>query len=292
MTTADRRTTAQTERDRQREEWALCSAAWRRHRRAFADPGRAITEGMLRLAAPRPGEHALDLASGVGNPALALAARVAPGGHVLGLDLSPEMVAEATAVAAEEDVTNVAFRTIPDEGTLGVPDGGHDLATCRAGLQYMPDRPAAVRAVHAALRPGGRFVVMTLGAAERCVPFRLTNGIVARHVPLPAVEPESGPGPVSLSSPDELTGLLADAGFTGIRTEVFEAPIFEAPDPASAWDLFTETAGPFLKLFAALPPETRKAMDEDAVRVFAEAFPEGPVRPTGEILLARGTRPA
>ncbi|RFU41078.1 methyltransferase domain-containing protein [Actinomadura logoneensis] len=292
MTTADRRTAAETERDRQREEWALCSAAWRRHRRAFTDPGRAITEGMLRLAAPRPGERALDLACGVGNPALALAERVSPGGYVLGLDLSPEMVAEATAVAAEEGVPNAGFRTVLDEGALGVPDGAFDLATCRAGLQYMPDRPAAVRAVRDALRPGGRFVAMTLGAAERCMPFRLTNGIVARHVPLPPVAPEAGPGPVSLSSLDELTGLFADAGFTGLRTEVFEAPIFEAPDPAAAWELFTETAGPFLKLFAALPPGTREAMREDAVRVFGEAFPDGPVRPTGEVLLVCGTKPA
>ncbi|MDL4776703.1 methyltransferase domain-containing protein [Actinomadura xylanilytica] len=284
------RMTMEAARERQRVEWALCASAWRRHRTSFTEPGREITERMLRLAAPRAGQRVLDLACGVGNPAFDLARLVGPEGRVLGLDLSGPMVAEARTLAAELGAANVEFRTIPGEHELGVPAGGFDVATCRAGLQYMPDRRGAVHAVLAALRPGGRFVAMTLGSAERCMPFQLTNGIVSRHVPLPTGG-DDGDGPVALSSPADLAGLLTGAGFTGVRTEVFEAPIFEAPDPAAAWALFTETAGPFIQLLSSLPDETRRAIDEDAERTFAKAFPDGPVRPTGEILLVSGDKP-
>lgn len=192
--------TMEAARERQRVEWALCASAWRRHRTSFTEPGREITERMLRLAAPRAGQRVLDLACGVGNPAFDLARLVGPEGRVLGLDLSGPMVAEARTLAAELGAANVEFRTIPGEHELGVPAGGFDVATCRAGLQYMPDRRGAVRAVLAALRPGGRFVAMTLGSAERCMPFQLTNGIVSRHVPLPTGG-DDGDGPVALSSP-------------------------------------------------------------------------------------------
>jgi hypothetical protein len=85
-------------------------------------------------------------------------------------------------------------------------------------------------------------------------------------------------------------GILAEAGFNEVCTDVLTAPIFEADDAAAAWRLFTETAGPFMALFGSLDDDTRKAMDEDAVQTFAAAFPDGPVRPTGEVLIAAGVK--
>lgn len=282
---------SQAVRVQQITEWTLCAGAWREYRANFVEPSRPITDAMLRLADPRPGERVLDLACGVGNPAFDIATRVGDAGHVVGLDLVEAMVDGARAVAAELGVRNVEFRTIPDETTLGVPDGSFDAATCRAGLQYMPDRAGAMDAVWRALRPGGRFVAMTLGAAERCMPFQLTNGIVSRHVPLPQKAPDDDSGPVGLSSLKELTHLFTEAGFVDLQTEVFEAPIFEAADPASAWEFFARTAGPFIPLLTSLPEETRRAIHDDAVRTFAAAFPDGPVRPTGEVLVVCGRRP-
>ncbi|WP_320066134.1 methyltransferase domain-containing protein [Micromonospora sp. RTGN7] len=282
---------SQAVRDQQRTEWTLCAGAWREYRANFVEPSRPITEAMLRLADPRPGDRVLDLACGVGNPAFDIARRVGGDGHVLGLDLVEAMVDGARAVAVELGLGNVEFRTVPDETTLGVPPGSFDAATCRAGLQYMPDRAGAMAAVLDALRPGGRFVAMTLGAAERCMPFRLTNAIVSRHVPLPEKGPEDDSGPVGLSSLKELAHLFTEAGFVDLRTEVFEAPIFEAADPAAAWEFFARTAGPFIPLLTSLPERTRQAIHDDAVRTFGAAFPDGPVRPTGEVLVVCGRRP-
>ncbi|HEX2313136.1 MAG TPA: methyltransferase domain-containing protein [Thermomonospora sp.] len=283
---------AEAVRERQRAEWALSAPGWSRYRANFTEPGRSINTALLELAGIRRGHRVLDLACGVGNPAFEIARRVGPEGGVLGLDLSPEMVAEAAAQAARDGIANVEFRAITTEADLGVPPASFDAATCRAGLQYMPDRIAALRAVYEALRPGARFAAMTIGAPDRCVPFRLSNAILARHLPMPDTTPSrNAPGPVGLPSVHELAALLEKAGFTDIRTSVFEAPIFEAPDPASAWTLFVRTAGPFITLYESLEEERRRRLDEDAVRTFAAEFPDGPVRPTGEILVAAGGRP-
>jgi SAM-dependent methyltransferase len=279
----------ETLRDQQRAEWTLCAPGWRHYRDNFTRPSRPINEMMLRRAQLRPGYRALDLACGVGNPSFDIAERVGPDGYVLGLDLVEAMVESARFWAEKLGMTNVEFQAIPNESELGVADDSFDVATCRAGLQYMPERLPAVRAVHRALKPGGRFVAMTLGCAERCMPLQLSGQVIAQHVPMPPPDAQA-PGPVSLSSMDELVGLLKDAGFVDITTDTFESPIFEAQDPASAWTLFTETAGPLMPLLAAMTDQQRRAMHEDAVRVFGEAFPDGPVSPTGEVLVATGTK--
>ncbi|HTJ36954.1 MAG TPA: methyltransferase domain-containing protein [Dactylosporangium sp.] len=278
-------------RDQQREEWTLCAGGWRDYRANFALPSAPITDRMLDLLKLARGEHVLDLACGNGNPTFAAAEAVGPAGRVLGLDLTAAMVDEGAAWAERHGVSNVEFRVIPDETRLGVAPGSFDAATCRAGLQYMPDRDGAARAVFEALRPGGRFVAMTLGAPDRCMPFMLTNGIVSRHVQLPKLGTDT-PGPVGLSTVEQLEAVLRDAGFVDLVSDRFVAPIFEAPDPAAAWRLFVDTAGPFMKLFASLSDEQRRAMDDDAHRTFAAAFPDGPVRPTGEALVVCGVKPS
>lgn len=268
----------------------MCAAGWREYRDNFVEPSRPITERMMALAQVRQGQRVLDLACGFGNPTFDLAERVGLDGYVLGVDLVEAMVRTGRDWADRHGVTNVEFKVVPSELELDVPPGSFDIATCRAGMQYMPNRVAAARAVYDALRPGGRFVTMTLGAPELCMPFTLTNGIVARHVKLPELGTDR-PGPVGLSTVEELESILVEAGFADVRTDVLISPIFQADDPASAWRLFTETAGPFMALFASLDDTQRKAMHEDAVQTFAAAFPEGPVRPTGEALIACGMKP-
>jgi SAM-dependent methyltransferase len=201
------------------------------------------------------------------------------------------MIDAARAWAVRRHVSNVEFRVIPDERRLGVPPGSFDAATCRAGIQYMPEREAAARAVRDALRPGGRFVVMTLGAPALCQPFTLTNDVVARHAELPWRDPDD-PGPVGLSTVEQLAEILVAAGFVDVKTETLISPIFEADSPAEAWRLFTETAGPFMELLASLDRQRRRALDRDAVAAFAAAFPGGRVRPTGQALIACGVKPA
>jgi ubiquinone/menaquinone biosynthesis C-methylase UbiE len=89
----------------------------------------------------RPGQRVLDIASGVGEPALAIAGQVGPAGSVLGTDLAAAMLAFARENAAARGLSNVEFRCMDGE-VLDVPPGSFDVVTMRWGLMFMPDRVA------------------------------------------------------------------------------------------------------------------------------------------------------
>ncbi|MCP2167711.1 Ubiquinone/menaquinone biosynthesis C-methylase UbiE [Goodfellowiella coeruleoviolacea] len=281
---------ADTARQRQRQEWALSAPGWLEFRDNLSARSGTMTARILAEAAPRPGDRVLDLACGIGNPTDALAAAVGPTGTVLGLDLSPEMIAGARQWAERAGAANVEFRVIPDERELGLPPEEFDVAVCRVGLQYMPEPDAALRAVHEALVPGGRMVATTLGDPGLCMALRISSQVIARHVP-PPDGPPSGPGPVALSDANRLRELFAGAGFTDVVVRPFETALIEIGDAVACWHMFERTMGPLIALLATMPADRARALRADGVAALRAEFGAGPVVLTGQALLTSGTKP-
>ena len=110
------------------------------------------------LASIEPGETVLDLGSGAGFDAFLAAARVGPTGRVIGVDLTPEMVAQAQQNAAAGDTTNVEFR-LGDIEALPIDDASIDLVISNCVLNLVPDKPKAFREIVRVLEPGGRVAI-------------------------------------------------------------------------------------------------------------------------------------
>jgi SAM-dependent methyltransferase len=276
-------------RERQRADWNRAASGWRqRAERPTGDT--TLTDRLIAMAGIRTGQRVLDLACGVGDPALAIAARIGPSGSVLGLDLSQAMLDGARALAEQRGIGNAAFRRIDSELELDVPDRSFDAATCRFGLMFMPDPARALAAVRRALKPGGRVAVCTWGPPERVPYFSLLTEIVRRHAVLPPADP-AAPAPMRLSTPEVLTGVLRDAGFAPIETDTLETFGQVADTPAAYWDARTEPSGQLAATLATLPEVTRRAIRDDAIRTLTEMFPHGPVRLGGEVLVAAGVNP-
>jgi len=100
-----------------------------------------------------PGMRLLDVGCGPGSITVDLAARVAPG-HVTALDTSREVLAKAGALAREQGVDNVEFRT-GDVYDLGVPDDRFDVVHAHQLLHHLPDPVTALREMRRVCRPGG-----------------------------------------------------------------------------------------------------------------------------------------
>ncbi|MBW3581325.1 MAG: arsenite methyltransferase [Actinobacteria bacterium] len=105
-----------------------------------------------------PGETVLDLGSGAGADVLIAARRVAPGGRVIGLDMTVEMLELARRHATEAGVTNVEFL----EGYLEdipLPDASVDVVISNCVINLAADKHIVLREAARVLRPGGRLAV-------------------------------------------------------------------------------------------------------------------------------------
>jgi len=223
--------------------------------RRFAE----VVDGVIRRAALRPGEHALDLGTGTGSVAVKAAPLVVPGGHVTAVDISPEMLGLARQRAAGMALGNIAFLEGRAE-KIPADSGRFDAVLASLSLMYAIDRVAAAREIARVLRPGGRLVAAVWSGPDQAdiVRFQQIAGSFAPEPPVPGV------GPGALAAPAEF---VAELDRAGIRASVqSETTRFVFDDFASAWETLASVTT------ARLPIERQ---DEAKAAVRAAMWPMG-----------------
>jgi ubiquinone/menaquinone biosynthesis C-methylase UbiE len=121
------------------------------------------------------GEAFLDLGSGAGIDALIAARQVGPTGRVIGVDMTPVMLAKARENAAGHD--NVEFREGRLEA-LPVDDASVDAVTSNCVINLVPDKAVVFREIARVLKPGGRMVISDV-ILDGALPEAVSNDVLA-----------------------------------------------------------------------------------------------------------------
>jgi SAM-dependent methyltransferase len=245
--------------------------------------GRAVTEALVEYSQPHPGMQVLDLASGTGEPAISIAQKVAPTGHVSALDLSADLLDIARKRAAQRQLSNVTLHQ-GDAHTLPFPDNHFDLATCRFGVMFFADVASALRELHRVLRPGARACFAAWGPFEQPY-WRSTMGIVLKHVGGPALSPGEQ-DPFRFAEPALLCKALSDAGFHATEASLRTLAWTWLGTAEEVWDYAQSVSTPFRQLLERVPESKWPVINAEVYAAVREYARDDRIEFGAEIVLA------
>ncbi len=177
-----------------------------------------IGEALIERAALAEGERVVDLGCGGGATTRAIAARIAPGGEAIGLDIAPMLVAEARK--RSEGIANIAFEC-GDAASATLEGAPYDRMISRFGSMFFAEPHKAFANLHSMLKPGARLDLAVWGPPRDNAWMMEMMGVVRSHVDIPPAEPRA-PGPFAFEDLGYLGEVLDAGGFGSVDVEAYD----------------------------------------------------------------------
>lgn len=193
--------------------WETMAPRWKQWWGRFGPASQPVSDYLLKAAQIGPGARVLDLATGMGEPAVTFAQAVGPTGYVLGIDQAIHMLHFAREQTlgrpqlhfAAQDVEQL---TLPHESPF-------DALVSRWGLMFCHDLVGTLKRVKPLLKPGGKFVAAVWSTPEQVPMLALAAQVMKATLGIDLKRP--GPGPHDLADPALLGAAFSQAGYQHIQ---------------------------------------------------------------------------
>lgn len=222
---------------------------------------------VIRAASVRPGERVLDVACGTGITTIT-AHRA--GAKVIGLDLTPELLARAKEEAALADIIEGIEWKQGDAEDIPFPDNSFDIVFSSLGQMFTPRPTVAAQELIRVTKVGGR-IAFTTWPPEHAIGRMFAT--IAKYVPPP---PSGPPSPMQWGIPEVVRERLGN----GVKDLRFERGVVNVPllSPNHFWPLFSTKYGPMIRAIKALESTKVDALRNDVIQAIAPYFYENVLR--------------
>lgn len=196
--------------EQMRDLWHDSAGGWVAHRDLFEAELAGFAEALLAAASPGPGDRVLDVGCGTGG---VLQRAVEQGAVGVGVDISPGMIAAATALVPE------ARFLVADAQTEDlVPLGPFHIVVSRFGVMFFDDPVAAFANIRRATDPDGRLAFVCWRGIEENPMFTLGTSVLLEALGSDpaALPPPGAPGPAAFADPSLVREVLGDSGWTDV----------------------------------------------------------------------------
>lgn len=180
-----------------------------------------VADAAFARAAFKAGERVLDIGCGAGATSVEIARRVSPGGFVLGVDISPQLLTVARQRASAGNVEFVEA----DAATLAA-DANFDVAFSRFGVMFFEDPAPAFAHIRSLLRPAGRLVFACWRTLEENGWATAPIAAIAPMLAAPLAPTDAdAPGPFAFADSSKIKRILAEAGWRGVEVTRWDGDI-------------------------------------------------------------------
>jgi ubiquinone/menaquinone biosynthesis C-methylase UbiE len=224
-------------KESQRQSWDNVALGWQKWWKVFENGAQTVSDKLIELADVKLNSKVLDIATGIGEPAISAAKHVGNGGYVLATDLSPHMLSIAKERAKSRDFDKIMKFREGDAETIVLQPSTFDVALCRWGLMFLPNIADGLSNIHRSLVDGGRFSAAVWSTPDKVPQLSIPMNIARRETNSPPPPPGT-PGPFSLADEKLLYRYFENAGFRNIQIEKVKVTL--TFDTAEEYTKFTQ----------------------------------------------------
>jgi enediyne biosynthesis protein CalE5 len=286
MTTLD----SKQYKEAERLSWDSVANNWQKWWKTIEMGAEKVSSRLIELAEIKPGSRVLDIATGIGEPAITVANQIGKNGYLLATDISPQMLSVAKQRAISLGLQNVIEFREGDTETIDFPSLTFDAVLCRWGMTLFLDIDTGLLNIYRSLVDGGRFAAAVWSSADKVPALAIAMNTIMKESNSP-LSPPNVPGPFSLSDENVLKNSLIKSGFRGVSVERINV-IFEFGTAETYTSFIRETSA---SLHALLMNEIQERRKEilNAVTQAAEKYTDnntGKVRFENEVILIVGKK--